>query len=104
MRVCSEPGCPILVKTGRCPSHRRAADRARGTRQQRGYDADHDHERARWKPIVERGETRCARCNLVIKLGEPWALDHNEDRTAYLGPSHADCNNTAGGVASHRND
>ena len=41
MRVCSEPGCPEIQTTPRCPDHTREVDRARGTRQQRGYDAEH---------------------------------------------------------------
>jgi 5-methylcytosine-specific restriction protein A len=35
---CAEPGCNAIVPSGRCPAHTRAVDRARGTRQQRGYD------------------------------------------------------------------
>ena len=37
MKVCSQPGCPELTRDGRCPTHRRDADRARGTAAQRGY-------------------------------------------------------------------
>ena len=41
---CSAPGCPELVSSGRCEQHRiqrqRGYDAARGTRSQRGYDAD----------------------------------------------------------------
>jgi len=46
---CTYPGCKALVAKGRCPEHRtdwqqqrqrRQQDRDRGTRTQRGYDAD----------------------------------------------------------------
>lgn len=87
-RVCTEVGCPVLTAGGRCDAHRRQADRARGTRQQRGYDRTHDRTRAthlrRATPT-----TPCARCS--HPLGEHYRtahLDHTDDRTGYLGLSH----------------
>jgi putative intracellular protease/amidase len=56
----------------------------------------------RWKPKVERGQVDCARCDLLILPGGAWALDHTDDRTGYLGPSHEACNTSAGGKAAHR--
>lgn len=41
MRVCSVPGCPTIYPTNegsRCPTHRKEADKARGTATQRGYN------------------------------------------------------------------
>jgi 5-methylcytosine-specific restriction protein A len=41
MRVCSQPGCPTIyppTEGSRCAQHRRAADRARGTARDRGYN------------------------------------------------------------------
>lgn len=67
-----------------------------GTRQQRGYHAAHDHERARLAPIVARGHTTCARCGQPIQPGTPWDLGHTDDRTAWTGPEHATCNRSAG--------
>jgi hypothetical protein len=101
LRVCSEPGCPELTESRHCDDHAAAHERRRGTRQQRGYTAAHDRLRARWKPKVERGLVDCARCGRRILPGDTWALDHTEDRTDYLGPSHAACNNSAGGRAAH---
>lgn len=104
MKVCLEPGCPTLVRDGsRCPTHERARDRARGTRQQRGYGADHDRLRAEWAPKVATGTIRCARCRGIIRADEPWDLGHDDhDRTRYRGPEHANCNRAAGGRAAHR--
>lgn len=41
MRVCSVPGCPEIYegKESRCPQHRAASDRSRGTATQRGYNS-----------------------------------------------------------------
>lgn len=37
LRTCPVPGCPQLTSGGRCGTHRRQADQARGSRQSRGY-------------------------------------------------------------------
>lgn len=39
LRVCNTPGCPELIPPGqgRCDTHRRQADRRRGTPAERGY-------------------------------------------------------------------
>lgn len=41
LRVCSVPGCPVLCPGGKCPGCAKDADKARGTRQQRGYGQEH---------------------------------------------------------------
>jgi hypothetical protein len=53
-------------------------------------------------PQVLAGDVLCARCGLLILPAESWALDHTDDRSGYLGPSHTLCNNRAGGRAAHR--
>jgi hypothetical protein len=95
-------GCGRLIPSGsRCAACRalqeRARDARRGSRQQRGYDREHDAERARWAPLVEAGGVDCARCGLLIGPGEPWDLGHTDDRTAWTGPEHARCNRAAAG-------
>lgn len=92
LRVCSEPGCPELVTKGRCQAHSRAHEQRRGSRQERGYDAAHDRLRVWWAPKVALGVIDCARCHKRISPLEEWHLDHTDDRTGYLGPSHAACN------------
>lgn len=105
-RVCPEPRCPILTDGGRCPAHTREADKARGSRQQRGYNAEHDRLRRQWKPKVDAGRVHCHAGVCIeparfIVPGTPWDLGHTADRTAWTGPEHARCNRAAGGRASH---
>ena len=103
MRVCCVPGCPTLVPKGtsHCAPHRSEHERSRGTKQQRGYDANHDRTRARWAPKVATGTVRCARCGTLIRPTDRWHLDHTDDRRGYLGPSHEFCNTSAGGRRAH---
>lgn len=97
-RVCVEPGCPILTTTTRCPGHTRARDKARGTRQERGYGAEHDQLRARWQRRLDAGEVvHCWRCQLrgVLTVIDPkaWHLGHDDaDRSVYRGPECVPCN------------
>jgi hypothetical protein len=94
-RPCAEPGCPTLGTTTRCPAHTK-------TTTERGYGSQHQIERAKWQRIVDRTGWPCARCETRIQPGDDWHLDHSDDRTTYLGPSHARCNDSAGGKARHR--
>jgi hypothetical protein len=85
---------------------RGVAVRPRGTTTQRGYGTHHIRLRERWRLQVERGEVECARCGRLIQAkGLPcskcgkncgWDLDHDRDRSVYLGPSHACCNRATG--------
>lgn len=107
IRVCRKPGCPEIIDAaaykGLCDVHRKEHDRSRGTRTERGYGPDHQTERARITKLINAGLTiHCARCHKPIRPGQPWALDHNDQRTGYLGPSHELCNDRAGGIASHQ--
>lgn len=58
MKVCSVAGCPELVPigTGRCHTHERAADQARGTATERGYGRQHQR---RFRPAVLRRDPHC---------------------------------------------
>lgn len=71
LRACLVPGCPVLVKSGRCPEHRRQLEQARGSAAARGYDAE--FERAKRSPAYVNA-TRCATC------GEPFT--HDNPKTA----------------------
>ena len=107
-RVCSQPSCPTLVdagaRGGRCTTHARSADRARGSREARGYGAAHQRERTAWQEAIDRGDlVTCWRCGEPITKGEPMDLGHDDhDRTITRGPEHAHrCNRSAAGRASH---
>ena len=99
-RPCIEPGCPTIGDwpRGRCPTHDRARDRARGTRQQRGYDSAHDRRRAACQALMDRGEIfHCWRCGDLI---DPlvWHLGHDDhDRSRYRGPECVPCNTATKG-------
>lgn len=98
MRVCSQPGCPTLTRSGKCDRHRREADKARGTRQERGYTAAHQRERAQWKRILDRRPWPCARCGEWIQIGDAWDLGHDDhDRSKWVGPEHPACNRATAG-------
>jgi hypothetical protein len=103
-RVCSEPGCPTVYPKAygaRCPDCAKEHERKRGTRQQRGYDNEHDRLRRRWAPVVARGRTPCAKCGALIARGTSWDLGHNDERTAWTGPEHTHCNRSEGGRKAH---
>ena len=96
LRVCAQPGCPELVnkgtRDGRCPPHRREADRARGTRQQRGYDATYDRAHRDYQHRMNAGEQfNCWRCGLRIDP-TAWTLGHDDhDRDILRGPECPTC-------------
>jgi hypothetical protein len=56
--------------------------------------------RRQLEPFVASGAAVCARCGEAISPWEEWHLDHNDDRTGYIGPSHAKCNLSAAGKRS----
>jgi hypothetical protein len=67
----------------------------------RGYGYEHQKERRRLTPLVNSGQAVCAQpvCihrDRTIQPGTPWALGHNDNRTAWIGPVHADCNQQDG--------
>lgn len=63
LKPCSVAGCPVLVQTGRCPEHRRAADRARGTSKERGYDTPGHR---RFRRLVLRRDPICTVCHTAL--------------------------------------
>ena len=93
MRVCAEPGCPELQPESRCLEHRRQGERKRGTRQQRGYGAEHDRLRADYQRRMDKGERfTCWRCTKPIDPAS-WDLGHHDqDRSIYRGPECVSCN------------
>lgn len=84
------------------------------------YGPEHRKERARWEPTVQAGEAFCQQgipgngssgtClhrTRWIRPGSRWALGHNDQRTTWIGPVHADCNHAdasrrGGQTTAHR--
>ena len=97
-RPCAEPGCPTITDATRCPTHARERDKARGTRQERGYDSAHDRRRAAYQALMNRGETfHCWRCGDLIDP-HVWHLGHDDDdRSRYRGPECVPCNTATKG-------
>ena len=97
--------CPNLGpwKRGRCPDHERARDKQRGTRQQRGYDAQHQATRASLVAQLDRvGWLTCWRCTRPITNADDMHVGHDDhDRSLTRGPEHRLCNLSAAGRASH---
>ena len=98
MKVCSEPGCPNLQPETRCLDHRRAYERGRGTRQQRGYDSAHDKLRAEYQRRMDAGQPySCWRCSKPINP-QHWTLGHcDDDRSRYHGPECPPCDYATSG-------
>lgn len=103
-KICAKPGCPEIVDARLCLQHRREADNARGTREQRGYGNAHRSLRKAFIPEHQAGTLICWRCREVILPTEPFDLGHDDnDRTMYRGAEHSNrCNRAAGGRKSHQ--
>lgn len=98
MRVCNIPGCPRPTLAARCGLHAQQYEQQRGTRQQRGYDKQHDELRNQWLPLVAEGTVLCWRCHTLIHHDQQWDLGHDDhDRSKYRGPEHVACNRATRG-------
>jgi hypothetical protein len=62
------------------------------SRHARGYTNAHVARRRQLEPLVATGQVSCCRCGQLIQPGQPWHLDHRDDRNGYLGPAHTTCN------------
>ena len=99
--------CPRIIPAtaykGRCPDCNRARDKARGTRQERGYDATHDRTRAALVARLRAGETlTCWRCNGAITSEHDMHVGHDDaDRSITHGAECSTCNLSAAGRNSH---
>lgn len=97
-RVCAEPGCAALVDKGRCTTHRRERDKARGTSSERGYDYAHQQDRAAWAPLVATGRVQCRRAPHLLDPDDPWDLGHPDaDCPKPKAPECIPCNRATAG-------
>lgn len=108
-RVCSEPGCPTIVRAGarggRCTTHARAQQRQRGTTTALGWGWEHQQTREHWQRRIDAGEhVNCWRPNCQAPItGTHWHLGHDDhDRSITRGPECVTCNLSAAGRARHR--
>ncbi|MFG3050338.1 holin [Kitasatospora sp. NPDC048239] len=79
------PGCPEITDSGRCPTHRAEAERARGTTTQRGYGQQH---RTRFRPGVLARDPACVcteqdhghaqPCGQPSRHADHWPLSRRE--------------------------
>lgn len=95
-RPCLNCGTP--TNGTRCPRCARAREKARGTRQQRGYDQAHQNIRAWYQRRMREGHTyTCWRCNQPIDP-TAWMLGHcDTNRDLYHGPECIPCNTATSG-------
>ena len=104
-RVCLD--CPRIIPAdaykGRCPDCARAHDKARGTRQERGYDRDHDRTRRTLVARLRAGQVlTCWRCGSPITDERAMHVGHDDrDRSITRGAECAPCNLSAAGRNSH---
>ncbi|AXH89424.1 holin [Micromonospora aurantiaca] len=83
LRVCPVPGCPQLTAGGRCGTHRREADQARGSRHERGYTPQHDN----FRKAVLRRDPICVQCKAApSKHADHYPLSLRELRARGLNP------------------
>lgn len=91
---CGREGCPGYGRPY-CDTHTREAQQRANTAA-RGYDAEHEAQRAAWAPRVAAGHVDCHaqpcwRDTPRIQPGERWHMGHTTDRTAWTGPEHQLC-------------
>jgi hypothetical protein len=70
------------------------------TADQEGYGVAHWRLKERLRPFVQAGVVPCAYCGEVI-TGE-WDLGHSDDRTRWIGATHARCNRREAGFKTAR--
>lgn len=99
-KICAKAGCPTPTAATHCATHAAEAERARGSRESRGYGPEHRALRKQWAPRVATGSVLCAKCNQPIQAGSTWHLGHTADRTTWTGPEHPYCNLSDAGKRS----
>lgn len=98
LRVCLDCMATIPAGRYRCRDCERERDKARGSREERGYGYEHRKERARLQSYMDAGvRFRCWRCGRPINP-KRWQLGHCDvDRAKYHGPECVPCNTATSG-------
>ena len=101
-RICLISGCgKWQVRDSRCEVHAREREEARGSRQERGYDAEHYAIRTRLLRQLAAAEEQglvmlCWRCLAPLRLSEDLDADHSKVRALEGGKAdcltHSSCN------------
>lgn len=103
-KVCSKPGCPELTPQGRCAGHKAEAEKARGTRTQRGYTNTWLRRSERYVARHPLCAIRRPGCTLRATLPDHWPLDRRQlvaqgvadpDADEHLRPACAQCHGRA---------
>lgn len=76
LKVCSRPGCPNLVASGRCEDCTRVAEAARGTAAERGYDSRWRRRRAAF--LRKPTNLFCRLCGAPSSVADHWPLSRKE--------------------------
>jgi len=86
--------CPEFTTGTRCAFHERLREAARGSREDRGYGADHRSARAALERTLP---APCGYCGTTIYPGERWVAAHvvDGDPTAGWMVAHPACNERA---------
>lgn len=74
LKVCAEPGCPNPSSKTRCIDCTRTRDRARGTRQARGYDAQYERQLQDPEYLAA---THCSECGGPFTVDNPKTGGHS---------------------------
>ena len=79
MRVCSVPGCATIyprAEGSRCQAHRRAADKARGTATERGYNSKGHR---RFRAAVLARDPICVLCDVrESTVADHWPISRRD--------------------------
>jgi hypothetical protein len=84
--------CGTRTKGSRCVRCRARRAARRGTTLERGYGWTHQQLREDGTRSSRPAAEIAADATQPIHPSEPWDLDHDDDRSRYLGPAPARCN------------
>ena len=88
-RPCTHPGCPALVKSGRCDKHRKQASKqaeGRRVRDRKTYDSRQWRDRDR--PAQLRREPLCRHCKAKGLIVAATEVDHIDGDNTNAGPDN----------------